>query len=114
MVHIGWPNPTPYGTTPNPISVTYFSGQQAIEQEAEIEDYSTLEDLVDLTQHNDEIIEEAIEEATADYDNGDAGEETGEETGEEASGLLPFISPALTIAMIAAAGLVASLQSRRD
>ena len=108
------PESDSYGTAPNPISVTYFSGQQAIEQEAEIEDYSTLEDLVDLTQHNDEIIEEAIEEATADYDNGDAGEETGEETGEEASGLLPFISPALTIAMIAAAGLVASLQSRRD
>ena len=108
------PESDSYGTAPNPISVTYFSGQQAIEQEAEIEDYSTLEDLVDLTQHNDEIIEEAIEEATADYNNGGAGEEGEEVVEEEASGLLPFISPALTIAMIAAAGLVASLQSRKD
>ena len=107
------PESDSYGTAPNPISVTYFSGQQAIEQEAEIEDYSTLEDLVDLTQHNDEIIEEAIEEATADYDNNDA--EEGEETGEEAAGgLLPFISPVLTIAMFAAAGLVASLKNRKD
>ena len=107
------PESDSYGTAPNPISVTYFSGQQAIEQEAEIEDYSTLEDLVDLTQHNDEIIEEAIEEATADYDNNDA--EEGEETGEEAAGgLLPFISPVFTIAMFAAAGLVASLKNRKD
>ena len=66
-----------------------------------------------MTQHNDEIIEEAIEEATADYDNNDA--EEGEETGEEAAGgLLPFISPVFTIAMFAAAGLVASLKNRKD
>ena len=105
------PDSDSYGTAPSPISVTYFSGQQAIAQEAEIEDDSTLEDLVDLTQHNDEIIEEAIEEATSDYNNDDSTEE---ETEEAAGGLLPFISPVLTIAMFAAAGLVASLKNRKD
>ena len=108
------PESDSYGTAPSPISVTYFSGQQAIVQEAEIEDDSTLEDLVDLTQHNDDIIEDALEEAIAEYGDegsGDSAEETEDDT---EGGLLPFISPALTIAMIAVAGLVASLNSRKD
>ena len=72
-----------------------------------------MSDLVDLTQHNDDIIEDALEEALAEYGDGEGGsaEETEEET---ESGLLPFVSPVLTIALIAIAGLVASLQSRKD
>ena len=109
------PESDSYGTAPSQISVTYFSGQQAIAQEAEIEDDSTFEDLVDLTQHNDEIIDDAVEEAIADYnDDGESGE-SGEETEDDTEGgLLPFISPVLTMAMIAVAGLVASLKSRKD
>ena len=108
------PESDSYGTAPSQISVTYFSGQQAIAQEAEIEDDSTFEDLVDLTQHNDDIIDDAVEEAIADYNDGDAdgaGESTENDTED---GLLPFISPVLTMAMIAVAGLVASLNSRKD
>ena len=106
------PESDSYGTAPAQISVTYFSGQQAIAQEAEIEEDSTLEDLVDLTLHNDDIIDDAVEDAIAEYNE---DEESGEGTEDETEGgLLPFISPALTIAMIAVAGLVASIKSRKD
>ena len=108
------PESDSYGTAPSQISVTYFSGQQAIAQEADIEDDSTFEDLVDLTQHNDDIIDDAVEEAIADFNDGDA-DEAGESTENDTEdGLLPFISPVLTMAMIAVAGLVASLNSRKD
>ncbi|MGB2478820.1 MAG: hypothetical protein ACPID5_03705, partial [Candidatus Poseidoniaceae archaeon] len=107
------PESDSYGTAPAPLSVTYFSGSQAIVQEAEIVDDTTLSDLVDLTQHNDDIIEDALEEALAEYGSGEDGssEETEEET---EGGLLPFVSPVLTIALIAIAGLVASLQGRKN
>ena len=108
------PESDSYGTAPSQISVTYFSGQQAIAQEADIEDDSTFEDLVDLTQHNDDIIEDAVEEAIADLNDGDADEAGESSESDTEDGLLPFISPALTIAMIAGAGLVASLKSRKD
>ena len=107
------PESDSYGTAPSPISVTYFSGQQAIAQEAEIEDDSTLADLVDLTQHNDDLIDEAVEDAVAEYDLDGTGDSEDSEDDAE-SGLLPFISPALTIVLIAAAGVVASLNGRKD
>ena len=107
------PESDSYGTAPSPISVTYFSGQQAIAQEAEIEDDSTLADLVDLTQHNDDIIDDAVEDAVAEYDLDGTGEDEESEDDTE-GGLLPFISPALTIVLIAAAGIVASLNGRKD
>jgi hypothetical protein len=82
-------------------------------QEAEIVEDTTLEDLVDLTQHNDDIIEDALEDALAEYGDGEGG--AGEETEEGTEGgLLPFVSPVVTIALIAIAGLVASLQGRKD
>lgn len=105
------PESDSYGTAPAPLSVTYFSGSQAIVQEAEIVEDTTLSDLVDLTQHNDDIIEDALEEALAEYGDGGSSDETEEET---EGGLLPFVSPVLTIALIAIAGLVASLQGRKD
>ena len=70
-----------------------------------------------MTQHNDDIIDDAVEEAIADYNDGDSGDsgDSGEETEDDTEGgLLPFISPVLTMAMIAVAGLVASLKSRKD
>jgi hypothetical protein len=111
------PESNSYGIAPSPLSITYFSGQQAIAQEVQMEDETTLEELVDITQHNDEIIEAAIEESLSDNspeaggpaDTGSAGED--EETD---GGLLPFISPVLTISMIAVAGLVASLRTRKE
>ena len=65
------PESDSYGTAPAPLSVTYFSGSQAIVQEAEIVEDTTLTDLVDLTQHNDDIIEDALEEALAEYGDGE-------------------------------------------
>ena len=82
-------------------------------QEAEIVEDTTLADLVDLTQHNDDIIEDALEDALADLNEGEGGS-TDDTEDETESGLLPFVSPALTIALIAIAGLVASLQGRKD
>ena len=95
--------------------MTYFSGMQAIAQEADIEDDTSLTDLVDLTEHNDDIITDAIQESIADYgpEAGGPGGVSGDEDADD-SGLLPFISPAFTIAIIAIAGLVASMRNRKD
>ena len=113
------PESNAYGDAPSPISMTYFSGQQAITQEADIQSDSTLEDLVDLSAHNDDIIEDAIEESLADNSPEAGGPSASDNSGDgtteaEDEGLLPFISPVLTIAMIAIAGIVASLRIRKD
>ena len=111
------PESDSYGDAPSPVSITYFSGQQAIVQEADIADDSTLEDLVDLSQHNDQIIEEAIEESLQDNspEAGGPADGSGDETAaDEDSGLLPFMSPVLTMTMIAVAGIVASVRSRKE
>lgn len=111
------PESDSYGDAPSPVSITYFSGQQAIAQEADIADDSTLEDLVDLSQHNDDAIEEAIEESLQDNspEAGGPADGSGDETAaDDGSGLLPFVSPVLTMTMIAVAGIVASLRSRKE
>ena len=69
--------------------------------------------MVDLTLHNDDLIDEAVEDAVAEYDLDGTGDSEDSEDDAE-SGLLPFISPALTIVLIAAAGIVASLNGRKD
>jgi len=113
------PESDSYGDAPSPVSLTYFSGQQAIAQEAEMAEDTTLEDLVDISQHNDELIEAAIEESLSDNspeEGGPSENATGEEEGADDAngGLLPFISPVLTISMIAVAGIVASLRTRKE
>jgi len=112
------PESNSYGIAPSQISLTYFSGQQAIAQEVQMESDTTLEDLVDITQHNDELIEAAIEESLSDNTPEEGGpsetNSTGEADEEADGGLLPFISPVLTISMIAVAGLVASLRTRKE
>ena len=109
------PESDSYSEAPRGISMTYFSGMQAIAQEADIEDDTSLTDLVDLTEHNDDIITDAIQESIADYgpEAGGPGSVSGDEDADD-SGLLPFISPAFTIAIIAIAGLVASMRNRKD
>mgnify|MGYP003316396941 CR=1 FL=1 len=106
-----------YDEAPRGISMTYFSGSQAIAQEAEIEDDTTLSDLVDLSEHNDDLIDDAIEDSLEDNSpeaggptdgSGDASEDDAD------SGLLPFISPVLTISMIATAGIFASRRNRDE
>ncbi|MGY8745363.1 MAG: hypothetical protein ACKVG2_02295 [Candidatus Poseidoniales archaeon] len=112
------PESNSYGVAPSPVSLTYFSGQQAIAQEVQMETDTTLEDLVDISQHNDELIEAAIEESLSDNSPEAGGpsetNSTGEADEEADGGLLPFLSPVLTISMIAVAGLVASLRTRKE
>jgi len=111
------PESDSYGDAPSTVSMTYFSGQQAIIQEAEIEDDTTLADLVDLSAHNDDLIDNAIEESLSDNgpDAGGPAEGEGNSTTEDVKdGLLPFISPVMTMSMIAVAGLVVSLRTRKE
>jgi hypothetical protein len=112
------PESNTYGTAPTPVSATYFSGVQATDAEAAVEDSSTIEELVDLTMHDTSALDAAVEAGGdapgtgggSSDDNGD--EETTEESLDE--GLLPFLSPAATIAIVALAGLVSTLRPRRD
>ena len=91
------------------MSFEYFSGQSAIDQEGELDQDTTLSDLVDLSQHDTCDLDDAIEEATGVSPNG--GESTDDET-ESEDGLLPFVSLMFTVMIIALAGIVASLRSR--
>ena len=113
------PESNTYGAAPTPLSATYFSGVQATDAEAAVEDSDSLEELVDLTMHDTSAIEDAVEAGgDAPGTGGDGGGvssgdvEVTEENLEE--GLLPFLSPAATIAIVALAGLVSTLRPRRD
>ena len=100
-----------YPEAPVLMSFEYFSGQSAIEQETVIDQQTSIEDLVDLTQHDVSDLEEAVGDAFD--ESGDQSEGTANET-EAGDGLLPFVSPTLTVMVIAIAGLVASLRSREQ
>ena len=139
------PDSDSYGSAPIPLSATYFSGTEAIAQEAEMDESTTLDDLVDLSEHDNSAINEAlgIEEELPDltdecavweYWNSDmvdptlpgngcpyytgAGHstESGDNTAEGADGdgILPALSPMMTILVVALAGLVSSVYNRRD
>ncbi len=100
-----------YPEAPVLMSFEYFSGQSAIEQETVIDQQTSIEDLVDLTQHDVSDLEEAVGDAFD--ESGDQSEGTANET-EAGDGLLPFVSPTFTVMVIAIAGLVASLRSREQ
>ena len=105
------PQSDTYPVAPVLMSFEYFSGQSAIDQEVELDQDTTLSDLVDLSQHDTSDLDDAIEEATGESPNGDSGDSTDDET-EGEDGLLPFVSPMFTVMIIALAGIVASLRSR--
>ena len=114
------PDSTAYGTPQRDLSVTYFTGIEAVEEAQEIEDQTDLSDLVDVTQHNTEDVEavnEGIDPATLPEEPNNDGteEEVSEETSEEdISSLLPFLSPVTTLAMIALAGMFVSIRSKDE
>ena len=114
------PDSTAYGTPQRDLSVTYFTGIEAVEEAQEIEDQTDLSDLVDVTQHNTEDVEavnEGIDPATLpeEPNNEEAQEEVSEESSEEdLSTLLPFLSPVTTLAMIALAGMFVSIRSKDE
>ncbi|MAH30107.1 MAG: hypothetical protein CL959_05455 [Euryarchaeota archaeon] len=114
------PDSSAYGTPQRGLSVTYFTGIDAVEEAQEIEDQTDLTDLVDVTQHNTEDVEavnEGIDPATLPEQPNSEGtdEEVSEETSEEdLSSLLPFLSPVTTLAMIALAGMFVSIRSKDE
>jgi hypothetical protein len=111
------PESNAYGTPQRGLSVTYFTGIEAVEEAEEIEDQTDLSDLVDVTQHNTDEVEAVNDgidpETLPDNSDDSQGEETTEETTEdEISSLLPFLSPVTTLAMIALAGMFVSIRSK--
>ena len=112
------PESSGYGTPQRGVSVNYFTGIEAVQEAEEIEDQTDLSDLVDVTQHNTDEVEavnegvdpETLPDAPS---NNDQNDDTTEETSEdEVSSLLPFLSPATTLAMIALAGMFVSIRSK--
>ena len=105
-----------YPAAPVPIHVVYFSGTAAIAQEAEIVDDTTLETLVDLTKHNTAAVDAvAAGQDPSGVDTSDGANDGTDDiikaAGDE--GLLPFISPVATLAMIAFAGMFVAVR-RKD
>ena len=114
------PESNAYGTPTRGVSVTYFTGIAA-QQEAEvIEDQTELADLVDLTTHNTDEVEavnEGIDPETLPDDPVDPEGSTNEEsntTQDEVSSLLPFVSPLMTVSIIALAGMFVTIRSKDE
>jgi hypothetical protein len=108
------PESNAYGTPTRDLSITYFTGIAA-QQEAEvIEDQTELADLVDVTTHNTnevEAVNEGIDPETL------PDEETpviDNLTEDEASSLLPFVSPLMTVSIIALAGMFVTIRSKDE
>ena len=115
------PESSAYGTPQRGVSVTYFTGIDAVEEAEEIEDQTDLSDLVDVTQHNTDEVEAVNDgidpETLPDNSDDSQSEETTDDTAEgasedEVSDLLPFLSPVTTLAMIALAGMFVSIRSK--
>jgi hypothetical protein len=115
------PESNAYGTPTRGVSVTYFTGIAAQEEAEVIEDQTELADLVDLTTHNTNEVEavnegidpETLPEDPVDPEGGTEGGETNT-TEEEASSLLPFVSPLMTVSMIALAGMFVTIRSKDE
>ena len=116
------PDSTAYGTPQRGLSVTYFTGIAASQEAEDIQDQTDLSDLVDVTQHNtDEVdaVNDGVDPSTLPDDtdstqDDETQEEIAEESEEDLSSLLPFLSPATTVAMIALAGMFVSIRSKDE
>ena len=108
------PQSNAYGTPTRGVSVTYFTGLAAQEEAEVIEDQTELADLVDLTTHNTDEVEavnEGIDPET--LPEGSTDEETNT-TQDEVSSLLPFVSPLMTVSIIALAGMFVTIRSKDE
>jgi hypothetical protein len=114
------PESNAYGTPTRGVSVTYFTGLAAQEEAEVIEDQTELADLVDLTTHNTDEVEavnEGIDPETLPDDPVDPEGSTSEETNttqDEVSSLLPFVSPLMTVSIIALAGMFVTIRSKDE
>jgi hypothetical protein len=108
------PDSNAYGTPSRGVSITYFTGLAA-QQEAEvIEDQTELADLVDVTTHNTnevEAVNEGIDPETLPDEVIPIVENL---TDADGTGLLPFVSPLMTISMIALAGMFVTIRSKDE
>jgi hypothetical protein len=96
------------------MSFEYFSGQSAIDQEASLDQDTTLDALVDLTQHDTSELEEAVGDVFGEDNEENSGENAEEDSEDAADGLLPFVSPTLTVVIIALAGIVVSSRTKQE
>ena len=114
------PESNAYGTPTRGVSVTYFTGLAAQEEAEVIEDQTELADLVDLTTHNTDEVEavnEGIDPETLPDDPVEPEGSTNEEsntTQDEVSSLLPFVSPLMTVSIIALAGMFVTIRSKDE
>ena len=114
------PQSNAYGTPTRGVSVTYFTGLAAQEEAEVIEDQTELADLVDLTTHNTDEVEavnEGIDPETLPDDPVEPEGSTNEEsntTQDEVSSLLPFVSPLMTVSIIALAGMFVTIRSKDE
>lgn len=115
------PDSNAYGTPTRGVSVTYFTGIAAQEEAEVIEDQTELADLVDLTTHNTnevEAVNEGIDPETLPDEEALPGEGTTEVSNttevNEGSSLLPFVSPLMTVSIIALAGMFVTIRSKDE
>ncbi|HIB59667.1 MAG TPA: hypothetical protein EYO42_03895, partial [Candidatus Poseidoniales archaeon] len=118
-----WVGPSTAGfsnSPPAPISVVYLTGQAAHDAMTDAEDDDTLEEIVDVTQHDISELEDILEEAGVNpadlgigVDDTSDNTQTAEDLAED-GGLLPFLSPVTVVAVTLLAGFVASRRSRLD
>ena len=104
-------------------SINYITGVSAQEAQTAMVDFDSLEDIVDVENHDLSALADALEAAgvdtstidlpdnTDDTTDGDDPDPTAEDVAEDA-GLLPFMSPFALVAMIGLA--VAFAQARRE
>ena len=108
------PDSNAYGTPSRGVSITYFTGLAAQEEAEVIEDQTELADLVDLTSHNTnevEAVNEGIDPETLPEEVIPIVENL---TDADGTGLLPFVSPLMTISMIALAGMFVTIRSKDE
>jgi hypothetical protein len=108
------PDSNAYGTPSRGVSITYFTGLAAQEEAEVIEDQTELADLVDLTSHNTnevEAVNEGIDPETLPEEVIPIVENL---TDADGTSLLPFVSPLMTISMIALAGMFVTIRSKDE
>lgn len=111
------PESNAYGTPTRGVSITYFTGIAAQEEAEAIEDQTELTDLVDVTTHNTDEVEavnEGIDPETLPEDPAGGTEGETDSTEDESSSLLPFVSPLMTVSIIALAGMFVTIRSKDE
>ena len=111
------PESNAYGTPTRDLSITYFTGIAAQEEAEAIEDQTELTDLVDVTTHNTDEVEavnEGIDPETLPEDPAGGTEGETDSTEDESSSLLPFVSPLMTVSIIALAGMFVTIRSKDE